>query len=204
MTMFVKICGMTDAAAVAAATEAGADALGFVFADSVRRLAVDEAVALAKPLPEGTRKVAVMMHPSKDEFDKVMDLFRPDVLQTDVDDFDYLEVPEQVERWPVLREGTAYGRRELPELFVYEGKTSGSGEIVDWSVAAALAKRGRMILAGGLDARNISAAIAAVAPYGVDVSSGVESAPGRKDPAKIRTFIDAARNAGSGRREQSA
>lgn len=204
MTLFVKICGMTDAADIAAAAEAGADALGFVFADSVRRLAVDKAVALAEPLPTGIRKVAVMMHPRKDEFEKVMNLFRPDVLQTDVDDFDHLDVPQQVERWPVLREGTAYERREIPDLFVYEGKTSGTGVIVDWSIAAALAKRGRMILAGGLDATNISAAIAAVAPYGVDVSSGVESAPGKKDPEKIRSFIDAARNAGSRRRESSA
>lgn len=204
MTLFVKICGITDEIAVAAAAEAGADAVGFVFAESVRRLDVDRAAELARPLPTGIRKVAVMMHPTREEFAQVMRLFRPHAVQTDLDDFDYLDVPADVERWPVLREGAARAGGELPDFFVYEGHTSGSGETVDWSVAAALAKRGRMILAGGLDAANVTRAIAAVAPYGIDVSSGVESAPGRKDPAKIKTFIDAARNAGSGARERRA
>ncbi len=85
----------------------------------------------------------------------------------------------------------------LPEMFVYEGKVSGSGDTVDWQLAAQLAKRGRMILAGGLSTENVTAAIGQVAPFGIDVSSGVESAPGKKDTAKINAFIDAARAAGS-------
>jgi phosphoribosylanthranilate isomerase len=83
----------------------------------------------------------------------------------------------------------------LPGEFLYEGRCSGSGETVEWGLAATLARRGRMILAGGLDAANVGEAIARVRPFGVDVSSAVESAPGKKDPRKIRAFINAARAA---------
>jgi phosphoribosylanthranilate isomerase len=72
---------------------------------------------------------------------------------------------------------------------------------VDWQLAAQLAKRGRLILAGGLSIENITAAIRQVAPFGIDVSSGVESAPGKKDTAKISAFIDAVRAAGSATEE---
>ena len=72
---------------------------------------------------------------------------------------------------------------------------SGRGETIDWDRAAELARCGRMILAGGLDADNVAAALARVRPFGVDVSSAVESAPGRKDPRRIREFINAARSA---------
>ncbi len=81
--------------------------------------------------------------------------------------------------------------------FVYEGNASGSGETVDWAFAAQLAKRGKMILAGGLSIANALEAIMEVAPFGVDVSSGVESAPGKKDATKIQAFMDAVRNAGA-------
>ncbi len=195
MTPLVKICGLTDDAAVAAAIESGADAVGFVFADSLRRLSVERAAELSAAVPASISKVAVMMHPSQDEWQEVRTGFGPDVLQTDLVDFDYLEVPENIARWPVLREGDVRGSDELPGLFVYEGGVSGSGEKVDWSVAARMAGRGRLILAGGLTVANVGEAIRAVSPYGVDVSSGVEAAPGRKDPAKIRAFIEAVKNA---------
>ena len=79
--------------------------------------------------------------------------------------------------------------------FLYEGAKSGQGEAVDWSRAAEIARRGDMILAGGLGPDNVSAAIAIVRPFGVDVSSAVESAPGVKDPELIEAFIQAARAA---------
>jgi phosphoribosylanthranilate isomerase len=190
----VKICGLTDAAAVAAAVASGADAIGFVFAESVRRIGVQRALEISAEVPETIKRVAVMMHPSSNEWQEVRTGFRPDVLQTDIGDFENLDVPDEIERWPVLREGAIPDDVELPETFVYEGIRSGSGETVDWRVAAQMAKRGNMILAGGLSIANVTEAINEVAPFGVDVSSGVESVPGKKDTAKIKAFIDAVRN----------
>ncbi len=197
MTLFVKICGLTDIAAVTAAVESGADAVGFVFADSVRRVSVQHAAGISAHVPKAIKRVAVMLHPSIDEWQEVRNGFRPDVLQTDLADFDYLEVPAGIEKWPVLREGAMPAGDNLPEMFVYEGKASGSGETVNWHVAAQLAKCGKMILAGGLSIANALEAIMEVAPFGVDVSSGVESAPGKKDATKIQAFMDAVRNAGA-------
>ena len=187
--------------AVTVAVDAGADAIGFVFADSVRRVSARHAAAISARVPRRIKRVAVMLHPTNDEWQKVRTSFQPDVLQTDLADFDYLDVPEGIEKWPVMREGTMPAGDQLPEIFVYEGKASGSGEIVDWQLAAQLAKRGKMILAGGLNIANVPEAIREVAPFGVDVSSGVESAPGKKESTKIQAFINAVRAAGSATEE---
>lgn len=197
----VKICGLMDMVAVTVAVDAGADAIGFVFADSVRRVSARHAAAISAHVPRRIKRVAVMLHPTNDEWQKVRTSFQPDVLQTDLADFDYLDVPEGIEKWPVMREGTMPAGDQLPEIFVYEGKASGSGEIVDWQLAAQLAKRGKMILAGGLNIANVPEAIREVAPFGVDVSSGVESAPGKKESTKIQAFINAVRAAGSATEE---
>jgi phosphoribosylanthranilate isomerase len=193
MSVLVKICGLRDAATAAAAAQAGAGAVGFVFAESPRRVTPGQARAAAAELPRDVLRVAVMLHPSQDEWRRVLDEFGPDVLQTDAEDFDGLDVPRQVLRWPVIREGAA--GQELPEVFVYEGARSGRGETVDWERAAEFARRGRMILAGGLSADNVGAAIRATGPWGVDTSSAVESAPGVKDVELIRRFIGAVRAA---------
>jgi len=197
MMPLIKICGLSDAAGVDAAVAAGADALGFVFADSVRRVSAQAAAGLVAEVPRRIRKVAVMLHPSGAEWQQVKDVFRPDILQTDLADFDYLKVPDGIGRWPVIRQGAVPAGNAWPEIFVYEGKASGSGETVDWQLAAQSARRGRMILAGGLSAANVKDAITAVAPFGVDVSSGVESAPGKKDSSRIRAFIDTVKAAGA-------
>ena len=201
MTPFIKICGLTDAGAVTTAVEAGVDAVGFVFANSVRRVSVQHANGIAAGLPQHIKRVAVMLHPSNEEWLEVRDGFRPDALQTDLDDFSYLDVPDEIAKWPVLRQGAVSAGDHIPEMFVYEGKASGSGETVDWTSAAQLAKRGNMILAGGLDIANVSDAIRQVAPFGIDVSSGVEAAPGKKDTTMIQAFIEAVRTAGSAAEE---
>ena len=193
MSLLVKICGLRKAEDVKAAVSAGADAVGFVFAESVRRVSPAEACNATKYLPKRVRRVAVMRHPTQSEWQDVLDNFAPDVLQTDIDDFEALDVPESVERWPVIREGQAVIESGLPAVFLYEGIRSGAGQMVDWQRAAEIAKRGRMILAGGLGIDNIATAIRTVHPHGVDVSSGVESRPGRKDAGLIRLFIKAAR-----------
>lgn len=198
--MFVKICGLRTREHVDAAIAAGADAVGFVFADSVRRIDPVAAAEITDSVPDDVRKVAVMLHPSNDEWQDVLAGFQPDVLQTDADDFATLDVPASIERWPVYRERNKVADPIILDLkgsatFLYEGAKSGQGETVDWSRAANVAAQGNMILAGGLAPDNVAAAIRAVRPWGVDVSSGVESAPGQKDSRRIQEFISAARAA---------
>ena len=192
MSLLVKICGLSDERDVMAAVEAGADALGFVFARSVRELTPQQAKSISDSVPRAVKRVAVMLHPSNEEWLNVLRIFEPDVLQTDAEDFEALDVPMSVECWPVFREGQS---QPDATTYVYEGPKSGRGETVDWSRAAELAVAGRMILAGGLAGDNVGAAVSTVRPYGVDVSSGVESAPGQKDANLIREFISAARAA---------
>ncbi len=193
MSVFVKICGLSDQQHVQAAVAAGADALGFVFAESVRKVTPGQARTITADVPQHIKRVAVMLHPANDEWLEVLKIFEPDVLQTDSVDFDSLDVPYSVERWPVFREGGA--RPDVDGTFVFEGPKSGQGETVDWSAAAGLAANGDMILAGGLDVGNVAEAIATVRPWGVDVSSGVESSPGKKDLTLINQFISAVRAA---------
>ena len=196
--MFVKICGLSTQEQVDAAIAAGADAIGFVFAESVRRVEPADAASITRGVPNVVKKVAVMLHPTNAEWQQVLAGFAPDVLQTDADDFAALDVPESVERWPVYREtknGSDPFFKKGSNRFLYEGAKSGQGETVDWSRAAKIARQGNMILAGGLGPDNVAAAIAAVRPWGVDVSSGVESAPGQKDSRLVQEFISAARAA---------
>ncbi len=195
MSVLVKICGLRNAADVTAAVDAGADAIGFVFAESVRRVTVAEAAEATAQLRTDIRKVAVMRHPSDEEWQEVLLEFRPDLLQTDIEDFETLDVPDAVQRLPVIRESHVVLNEELPDVFIYEGASSGQGQVVDWERAAGIAERGKMILAGGLSAQNVGEAIATVRPFGVDVSSAVETEPGFKSPELIQEFIDAVRAA---------
>ncbi len=195
MSIFIKVCGLRDAECVAAAAEAGADAVGFVFAESVRRVTPAEARESTRDLPAQVQRVAVMRHPTNEEWQAVVDGFAPDVLQTDAEDFAALQVPDNIVRWPVLRQRAGETPERLPEVFVYEGADSGTGKTIDWSKARDVAARGRMILAGGLNPDNVGAAIREVRPWGVDASSGLESGPGSKDIELIRRFIGAARAA---------
>lgn len=191
---WIKICGMTTFEAVTAAVAAGVDALGFVFAPSRRQVTTARAIELAEQVPVQVTRVAVLQQPSQALVDQVCAEFAPDWLQTDHEDLPKLRIPAEVRVLPVLRSG-----RELPLLlppqFLFEGPVSGTGRTADWSRAAQLARQGRLILAGGLHAANVAEAIQSVRPFGVDVSSGVESAPGIKDPAKIAAFVKAARAA---------
>mgnify|MGYP001818596730 CR=1 FL=1 len=195
MSLVIKICGLRSAEDVSAAVTAGADAIGFVFAESVRRVSPAEAAVAAAAAPADVLRVAVMKHPSAAEWQAVCETFPLDVLQTDAEDYAALDVPDDIRRWPVYRESQVVDVTAMPGEYLYEGAHSGAGETVDWRRAAVLARTGRMVLAGGLTPANVDMAVRGAKPWGVDVSSGVESAPGIKDPGRIQEFIGAARAA---------
>jgi len=189
----VKICGLTTPAAIDTAIDAGADAIGLVLSPSPRRLDAAKAKKLIEGLPPSIASVVVTRQPPADFVDTVLTELAPSWWQSDLGDLTNQTLPAGTRALPVIRVGDDVSM--LPPLFVYEGKQSGQGETVDWVQAAALARRGRLILAGGLCPGNVGRAIHQVKPYGVDVSSGVESAPGVKDPRRIREFIAAVRRA---------
>jgi phosphoribosylanthranilate isomerase len=207
--MWVKICGLTSRDAIQAAVAAGADAVGFVFAPSKRQVSAAQAAQLVHDMALRIPRVAVMLHPTQAELDEVWSVFRPDVLQTDLEDLQKLRVPAELSVMPVLRPGVGMnpdlhsgapvGRNSFRhERYLFEGPTSGAGAIADWHSAAQLARTTQLVLAGGLNETNVASAIAAVHPFGVDVSSGVESSPGIKDPVKIHEFVRRARAAANG------
>lgn len=195
--LWVKVCGLTTPDGVAAAVAAGVDAIGFVFAESKRKVTAQRAAELARDVPGRIVRVAVMLHPSQAQLDEVWSQFRPDVLQTDLDDLASLQVPAGLQVTPVIRAGRELPAA-LPARLLFEGPVSGTGETTDWSAAARLAARTQLILAGGLKPANVAAAIATARPFGVDVSSGVEAQPGVKDVQKIHEFVRNARAAGNG------
>lgn len=190
--MFVKICGMTTRDAVDAAVAAGVDAVGFVFAPSKRQVTPRRASELAAGVPSNVLRIAVMHHPAQQSLDAVWAVFRPDVLQTDYEDLAQLDIPQGLKTLPVVRAGKI-SPQPLPQRVLFEGPASGTGETTDWARASEIARQTQLILAGGLNAVNVVAAIGKVRPFGVDVSSGVESAIGVKDVKKIAEFVKTVR-----------
>lgn len=197
MSLWIKICGLTSREAIEATIDAGADAIGFVFAPSKRQVTAQRAVELVDAMQIRVPRIAVMQHPAQSLLDEVWRVFRPDVLQTDAEDLRTLSVPSGLSVLPVYRAGRAPAA-SLPERLLFEGPVSGTGITADWKAATALATQTQLVLAGGLNAANVAQAIRSVRPFGVDVSSGVESAPGIKDTRKILEFVRAARAAHGG------
>jgi phosphoribosylanthranilate isomerase len=190
--LYIKICGMTTPAAVDAALACKVDAIGFVFAESVRRLSTSRARELAAPARRKVACVAVTRHPTRAAVAEILRDFRPDILQTDLDDIEKLDLPRELPVLPVVRPG-ASPACELPRRILFEGPVSGSGRTTDWDAAAGLARRMELILAGGLNPANVGAALRHVRPFGVDVSSGVEDSPGNKNTQLIEQFVAATR-----------
>ncbi len=201
--MQVKICGITEPESVRSAIDAGASALGFVFADSPRRVAPEHAAALAADLPASVATVAVFRHPTERELRDTLRVFDADLVQAEPGPaissglagsgarllpvlHDGPDLFERLEEWPLP--GVLDG---APVLLEGPGR-GGRGVRPDWARAARLAARSRLVLAGGLTPENVARAIRAVRPAAVDVSSGVETRPGRKDPELIRRFVAAA------------
>jgi len=194
LPLWIKICGMTDEAAVAAALQAGVDAIGFVFSTSPRQLQPQLAARLAAPARGRVLCIAVTRHPKQPLLDEIVRDFKPDGWQTDIGDLGILKVPRQLPVLPVLRSGSL-ALESPPRRFLFEGAVSGQGVTSDWTAAARLARESQLILAGGLRPDNVATAISSVRPFGVDVSSGVEAQPGKKSPALIAAFVAAARDA---------
>jgi phosphoribosylanthranilate isomerase len=202
--VFVKICGITTEDDALLAVALGADALGFVFAPSTRQVAVDRARDIARRLPAEVLTVGVF----RDELpDRVVEIVqRAGLGAAQLHGHESAEQCREVRtRVPLVIKAFPAGHPGLSDISSYgadvvliEGDKPGSGEVFDWRLAEDAPKAGhRVVLAGGLHSHNVGDAIRRVRPWGVDVSSGVEREPGRKDPVKLREFIDAARAAGA-------
>jgi phosphoribosylanthranilate isomerase len=183
---------MTTPTAVDASLSCEVDAIGFVFAQSVRQVNTHRANELAAPARRKVACVAVTRHPTRAQIAEILRDFKPDILQTDIDDIDTLDLPETLGVLPVVRPGPQRAC-VLPGRVLFEGPVSGSGQTTDWDTAAELALRSQVILAGGLNPVNVGIAVRRVRPFGVDVSSGVEESPGVKNSGKIEQFVAAAR-----------
>lgn len=195
--LWIKICGLRTREAIAAAASAGADAVGFVFHEpSPRNLSVEAARELQAAVPAGVDRVAVFLHPSQALVDSVIAAISPDWVQSDAGDFESLRLPSAQRVLPVLR-GDAPLPVPTPGRCLLESAHSGMGERGDWGAAARLAPFTQLVLAGGLDERNVAAAVRSVKPFGVDVSSGVEASRGVKDATRMHEFVRAARAAAS-------
>ena len=201
----VKICGVTSATDALDAVEAGADALGFMFyPPSPRCVTLERASEIIRQLPPLIAKVGVFVNPTEEEVRRALEQCGLDTLQF------HGEEPPQFCRQFGLKVIKAFRIRDAASLEAVRpyateawlldsyvaGKQGGTGTPFHWDLAVAAVKwGGRVLLAGGLTPENVAAAVRQVRPYGLDVSSGVESAPGKKDAAKVRAFIQAARTA---------
>jgi phosphoribosylanthranilate isomerase len=217
MSLWIKICGNTSLADARLALEAGADALGFVFAPSPRHVTASEAAGIASHLPATVEKIGVFVDAGLNEIYAAVRMCRLTGVQLHFESGS--ELPAQLHKrlGPELRilrvvhfgpdamqQATAIAADPYVDAVLVDSRTAtalgGTGVPFDWVAAretvfqdAGLGKR--LIAAGGLNPGNVVAAIAALRPWGVDVASGVEATPGHKDQAKVRQFVTLARAA---------
>ena len=214
---WVKICGITNLDDALTAVEAGADALGFVFYEKSPRCVEPGAVKrIASKLPPAIEKVGVVVNRFEDSICSVADEAGLTGIQMHGDNEDPHVADLVGERRPALRILVAISMRQAnPEarammwrpdvvhgFLVDSGnqlKLGGTGEQFDWQGGRksieVIANLARIVVAGGLTPDNVAEAIQTLHPWGVDVSSGVEATPGKKDPEKVRAFINAVRQA---------
>jgi phosphoribosylanthranilate isomerase len=203
---FVKICGITTPEDAAIAAALGASAIGIVFWPSSPRFVDREcARAIVRALPSSVRAVGVFVNQADEAADVAADVglsavqFHGDESSESYRGF---SIPV-IKAVAVHDESAVAAAAAVPPTATVlldaadRVKRGGTGKVVDWTIAAAIARTRRTILSGGLSPANVAEAVAAVAPYGIDVSSGVEWEPGRKDHAKLRELFAAV---GAGRR----
>jgi phosphoribosylanthranilate isomerase len=199
--MLVKICGITRVSDALHAVEQGATAIGFVLWSRSPRAITAECVArISAELPSHVMRVGVFVNESVESIRSIAERAHLTAIQLHGD-----EPPAYAEAldWPVFRAVSVTDLNAASEAWPPEipllvdnidpVRRGGTGAVIDWSQAAAVAQRRRVVLAGGLTADNVASAIRAVRPFGVDVSSGVEAAPGVKDLSKVTQFIENAR-----------
>ena len=199
--LFVKICGITSEADALLCVSLGADAVGFIFAPSVRQVTVQLAGDIAKRLPPEILTVGVF----RDEApQRVVEKVRQAGLgaaqlhgheSSQETAWVRARLPQVIKAFPAgdrtIRRFAEFGA----DYLLIDGDNPGSGEVFDWRLAEGVVDPRRLIVCGGLTPDNVGAAIAHLQPWGVDVASGVEASPGVKDPVRLREFIAAAREA---------
>jgi phosphoribosylanthranilate isomerase len=201
----VKICGITSVADAEAALEAGADALGLMFYPGSRRcISLETATDIARHLPPHVIRAGVFVDPNPSDVFAAIQLCQLNLVQ-----FHGVETPEFCLQFGVMtmkafRIQNADSLSAMSTFFTdaflldsyVKGELGGTGETFNWDLAAAAKKFGKPIfLAGGLTPQNVAEAVRKVTPFGVDVSSGVEKSPGKKDAKKMQDFVAAVRGA---------
>jgi phosphoribosylanthranilate isomerase len=199
--VFVKICGVTSEEDALLATAMGADAVGFVFAPSSRQIQPSRVRDITRRLPPEILTVGVFRGDSPTRVVETVNEAGLRAAQLHgrerPEDARYVaeRVPFLIKAFtagdPLMDRAEEYGAAAI----LVDSPVPGSGELFDWTALDGTQRGHRLILAGGLTADNVAEAIDVVRPWGVDVSSGVEAAPGRKDPAAVRRFIHSARAA---------
>ena len=218
MSLWIKICGNTSLEDALLAIEAGADAVGFVFAASPRRVTKAQVAAITPHLPATAEKIGVFVDAALDEIEATVRECRLTGVQLHFAAVPELPAQLRERLGPEIRtlRVVHFGAGELvaAEIARHAGNPHVDGVLVDSRTATAVGGTGvafdwvearrtvfgeagrlKLIAAGGLSPANVAEAIAALRPWGVDVVSGVEAAPGRKDPAKVREFVARARAA---------
>ena len=197
---FVKLCGMTRQRDIDAACDLGVEAVGFVlWPKSPRFIDADGVRVLVRALPDTVLPVGVFVRPSREDIESAMDAGIRVAQIHGVEPGAALREESPIERWiaasvdadlsPVPEHTTVLLDAHDPE------QHGGTGRTIDWSKAAAIAARRRVLLAGGLSSLNVAEAIRQARPFGVDVSSGIEVRPGVKDAQAMRAFVAAVREA---------
>lgn len=198
----VKICGLKTLPDARAAIDAGADYLGFNFyPKSVRFMTVDacaEITSVLKRKYPQIKLVGVFVNSPVDEIKNILETCSLDLAQLHGDETSEMLKSLEGKAFKAFRGGfhliNGFARESAPALLVdasVQGAYGGTGVTADWSVAAVLAQRYPLLLAGGLTPGNVADAVRQVRPWGVDVASGVESVPGVKDASKIKAFVQA-------------
>lgn len=198
----VKVCGTTRLKDALLAVECGADAIGFIFyKKSPRYVSAKTAKEICSKLPPFVHRVGVFVNETADNINRIADRCGLDAVQLHGDESPAFckKIKHRVIK--VVRVKDAASLKEMSRYAVdgflldtwKEDQWGGTGKVFDWELAARAKKYGPVIIAGGLNPRNVKAAIKKVQPYGVDVSSGVEQSPGKKDPRKVKAFIKAVR-----------
>jgi len=199
--MFVKICGITNEDDALFAVAMGADAVGFIFAPSTRQIAPQQVYDITRRLPPEILTVGVFRdeHP-----DRVIDIVgRSGVKAAQLHGHETPAVVAAVSKAvrrvikAVVAGSPDSARAEQfgTDMVLVDAPTPGSGQVFDWGTFDDLPLGPRYLLAGGLTPENVAAAVRKVEPWGVDVSTGVEKSPGRKDPLKVKAFIERAKSA---------